>query len=55
VEIADQWGLIAGRTQVKYPERLPDEGIRIPRPGAPSENKDEVITDAAEIAKWFGS
>jgi hypothetical protein len=53
-ELTDQWGLFGARMRVKHPEKLPKEGLRIPRPGAKSTQKDELITDAAEIARWFG-
>lgn len=52
-ELTDQWGLFGARMRVKHPERLPKESLRIPRPGDASAQKDEVITDPAEIARWF--
>lgn len=54
-EVMDQWGLIGVRMRAKNPEQLPKESLRIPRPGTAPQQKDEVITDAAEISKFFGS
>lgn len=51
-ELIDQWGLFGARMRVKRPEKLPKESLRIPRPGV-AEKKDELITDPAEIARWF--
>ena len=52
-ELVDQWGLFGARMRVKHPEKLPKESLRIPRPGEKSQQKDEVITDAAAIAQFF--
>jgi hypothetical protein len=52
-ELMDQWGLFGARMRVKHPEKLPKESLRIPRPGAKSTQKDQVITDPREIARWF--
>lgn len=53
-ELTDQWGLFGARLRVKHPEKLPKESLRIHRPGeVVAGQKDEVITDPAEIARWF--
>lgn len=56
-ERVDAWGLFGARLRVaeKHQRHLPDKSLRIPRPGAVEASKDEVITDAAEIARWFGA
>jgi hypothetical protein len=56
-ERVDTWGLFQTRLRVaqKHQGLLPKEPLRIPRPGEADATKDEVITDAAEIARWFGS
>lgn len=56
VERVDVWGLYQARLQTapKHQEHLPKESLRLPRPGEAAQ-QDEVITDAAEIARWFGS
>lgn len=56
-EVMDQWGLFGARMRVKHPEKLPRESLRISRPGmkvSQGKQKDEVITDAAEIKAFFG-
>ncbi len=35
-ELADHWGLFGARMRVKHPEKLPEESLRIPRPGSRS-------------------
>ncbi len=38
-EVMDQWGLFGARMRVEHPEKLPEESLRIPRPGARSGNE----------------
>jgi hypothetical protein len=54
-ERVDAWGLLNARvgTDKKFHRYLPDEPLRISRPGK-QETADRVITDSREIARFFG-
>jgi len=58
-ERVDAWGLMNARLKVdpKKQKYLPEKSLSITRPGEDTEpdRRDRVITDAAEIAAFFGA
>jgi len=58
LERVDAWGLTNARIQLpkKHQKYLPESSIQVPRPGdvANDRARDRVITDAREIAAFFG-
>jgi len=52
-EVIDRWGHI--NAQLKSTKKLKSEPLRVTRPSdKPEQSKDRVITDATEIAAFFG-